>query len=68
MLFFQIYAILINVWGKDVTFTNDNVVVTIDENNHLTKMSCNMKQEFDGHELNVVAEFEFSDYGTTVIE
>ena len=58
----------LSVFGYDVTFTNDNVVVTMDENNRLAKMSCNMKQEFDGCELNVVATFEFTDYGTTQIE
>ena len=36
----------LNVMGYDVVFTNDNVIVTIDANNHLSSMSCNMKQEF----------------------
>ena len=65
----------LNVDGYDVVFTNDNVVVTIDANNHLSSMSCNMKQEFvetqgqesAQRELNVVVRFEFSDYGTTQI-
>lgn len=64
----QIVYTLLNVWGKDVTFTNDNVVVALDANNHLASMSCNMKQEFEGIELNVVVTFEFTDYGTTKIE
>ena len=64
----QIVYTLLNIWGTDVTFTNDNVVVALDENKHLASMSCNMKQEFEGIELNVVVTFEFTDYGTTKIE
>ena len=53
--------------GRNVIITANNVVVTIDANNHLSSMSCNMKQEFDEQELNLVVTFEFSDYGTTRI-
>ena len=56
-----------NFDGRNVTITANDVAVTIDANNHLSSMSCNMKQEFDEQELNLVVTFEFSDYGTTQI-
>ena len=61
-----VYAV--TVQGMDATITANDVVVTIDADNKLAKMSCGMKQEFDGGELNLTVTFEFSDYGTTVIE
>lgn len=45
-----------------------NIEVTVGADQKLEKISCNMKQEFDGDELNLTVTFELSDYGTTVIE
>ena len=56
-----------NFNGRNVTITANDVAVTIDANNHLSSMSCNMKQELGEQELNLVVTFEFSDYGTTQI-
>ena len=53
--------------GRNVTITANDVVVRIDANNHLSSMSCEMKQEFGEQELNLVVTFEFYDYGTTQI-
>lgn len=58
----------VNVTGTDAIITVNNVVVTIDTNNKLATMSCDMKQEFDGIEFNLIVTFEFSNYGTTIIE
>lgn len=58
----------VNVLGEDCTITANNVVVTIDTANKLATMNCDMKQVFDGGELNMTVTFTFSDYGTTVIE
>ena len=53
--------------GRSVIITANNVTVKIDANEHLSSMSCNMKQKFGEQELNLVVTFEFSDYGTTQI-
>ncbi len=57
----------VNVTGTDVVITAKNVVVTIDANQKLATMSCDMTQAFEGEELNLTVTFEFSDYGTTVV-
>lgn len=60
-----------NVQGVDATIIVSNVLVTINENDLLATIDCDMEQYFDGEDgpttfiFHVV--FTFSNYGTTVI-
>lgn len=62
----------VSVMNYNAKITAKNVVVKLDDDMNITKIACNMTQEFedDGVAKTYVLDitFTFSDYGTTVIE
>lgn len=62
----------ISVFEYNAKITAKNISVKLDKNHNISKIICNMTQEFDNYgtpECYVLdIEFSFSDYGTTVVE
>lgn len=64
------YAIDFMSYKADITVRN--VVITLDGSNELSKITCEMDQEFtsEGEQMKYVlnVEFTYSDFGSTVVE
>ena len=60
----------VSYMGKEIKITSTNVVVEMDSSSQLIKLTCDMRQESEAMNLLLILNvtFEFSDYGTTVIE
>lgn len=61
------------ILGYEATITAENVLVVLDADNNIAKISCKMTQKFQGDGGNLTTyvldtEFTFSNYGTTTIE
>lgn len=61
-----------NIWHYKATIKAENVVVVLDSDNNLAKITCKMTQDISSGEDSFTyvlnAEFTFSDYGTTTLE
>ena len=64
------YAIDFMSYQADITIRN--IVITLDGSNELSKITCEMDQEFtsEGEQMKYVlnVEFTYSDFGSTVVE
>lgn len=61
----------VDVMGEKATLINDNVEVTINDQNQILSIKSNMIQDIKGNDITndivLDVEFKFSDYGTTVV-
>ena len=62
----------VSVFEYNAKITAKSISVKLDQNHNISKIICNMTQEFDNYgtptRYVLDVEFSFSDYGTTVVE